>query len=102
LKFSTAFGDKFFKPKYFVLSVTSRFANACYDYHMRIFVLPKEGVNQTFSVLQRAMDILSDYGFKSARVGGYINESAVVLIDPTEAPKAVRLLTRAGLRATSD
>ena len=54
----------------FVLSGTSRFAKPCYDHHMRIFVLPKEGVNQTFSVLQRAMDILSDYGFKSARVGG--------------------------------
>ena len=69
---------------------------------MRIVVLPKEGVNQTFSVLQRAMNILSDYGFKSARIGGYINESAVVLIDPAEAPRAVRLLTHAGLRETSD
>jgi hypothetical protein len=48
------------------------------------------------------MNILSDYGFKSARIGGYINESAVVLIDPAEAPRAVRLLTHAGLRATSD
>jgi hypothetical protein len=85
-----------------VLSVTARFANSCYRRDMRIFVLPKEGVNQTFSVLQQAINILSEYGFKSARVGGYLNESAVVLIDPTEAPKAVQQLTRAGLRVTSD
>jgi hypothetical protein len=69
---------------------------------MRIFVLPKEGVNQTFSVLERAMNILSERGFKSARPGGYINQSAVLLIDPTDAPNAVLVLTSAGLRATSD
>jgi len=69
---------------------------------VRIFVLPPEGVNPTFNVLQRAFDILRDTGIDSARLGGFINESGVVVIDPTDAERAVRVLTRAGLRATTD
>jgi hypothetical protein len=69
---------------------------------MRIFVLPAEGVNPTFNVLQRAFFILRTCGIKSARIGGFINQSGVMLIDPAEAPEAVQVLTRAGLRATTD
>jgi hypothetical protein len=86
----------------FVLSVTFRFANSCYDHQVRIFVHLPDGINPTFSVLERAYDILLKTGIRSARLGGFINESGVVLIDPAEAPKAVQVLTRAGLRAVTD
>jgi hypothetical protein len=69
---------------------------------VRIFVHLPDGINPTFNVLERAFDILCKTGIGSARLGGFINESGVVLVDPADAPKAVEALTQAGLRALTD
>jgi hypothetical protein len=69
---------------------------------MRIFVHLPDGTNPTFNVVEQAFDILRRTGIQSARLGGFINEGGVVLVDPAEAPKAVQALTRAGLRAATD
>jgi hypothetical protein len=69
---------------------------------MRIFVKPPEDGARITNVAQEALEALRSAGIASARIGGYINESGVVLVDPPDARKAVQVLTNAGLRAVSD
>jgi hypothetical protein len=69
---------------------------------MRIFVNLPEGNDAAFDVVQRAFAILRKSGVYSARVGGFVNHRGVVLVDLSDKPRALLVLTRAGLQAVSD
>ena len=69
---------------------------------MRIFVNQPEGNNGAFDTVQRAFDILRNSGIYSARVGGFVNNQGVVLVDFSDKPRALLVLTRAGLQAVAD
>jgi hypothetical protein len=69
---------------------------------MRIFVNQPEGNNAAFDIVQRAFDILHNSGVYSARVGGFVNDRGVVLVDLSDTPRALLVLTRAGLQAVAD
>jgi hypothetical protein len=69
---------------------------------VRIFVQPADGGIPPFDFLQRAYDLLRDARIPSARIGGFIDSQGVVLVDLLDKPKALLVLTRAGLRAVAD
>jgi hypothetical protein len=69
---------------------------------VRIFVNQPEGNNVAVDVVQRAFAILRHSGVDSARVGGFINNQGVVFVDFSDKPRALVVLTRAGLQAAAD
>jgi hypothetical protein len=69
---------------------------------MRIFVNLPSGNEGAFDIVQRAFDILRHSGISSARVGGFVNNQGVVLVDFSDKPRALMVLTRAGLQAVAD
>jgi hypothetical protein len=66
---------------------------------MRIFVQPRNG-ERFDRVVRRAVEILHGEDIRSAQIGGSVNDRAIVLIDPEDAPEALATLKRAGLRVT--
>ena len=72
------------------------------NWGMRIFVNLPDGNNAAFDIVQRAFDILQNSGIYSARLGGLINNQGVVLVDFSDKPRALLVLTRAGLQAVAD
>jgi hypothetical protein len=69
---------------------------------MRIFVQPPEIGGSLNNVAQQAHNILRKAGIASTRLGGIINDQGVVLVDSADVPGALKVLTRAGLRAVAD
>ena len=66
---------------------------------MRIFVQPPEIGGSLNNLVQEAQDILRKVGITSSRVGGFINDQGVILVELADVPAAVKALTQAGLRA---
>jgi hypothetical protein len=67
---------------------------------MRIFVKPSDSSDLTANVAQEAFHALRRSGIVSARIGGFINDHGVVLVDSREVAFALTMLTRAGFIAT--
>ena len=69
---------------------------------MRIFVHPPNPDDTADGLALRACELLRHSLILSARVGGIINERAVVLVAPPDAQHAIAILNRAGLRAFAE
>ena len=69
---------------------------------MRIFVNQPEENDGAYDIVQRAFDILRNSGISSVRIGGFVNGQGVVLVDLSDKPRALLVLTRAGLQAVAD
>ena len=69
---------------------------------MRIFVQPPEMGDSPDGLVLRACDVLREKRVYSARPGGIINGSGVVLINPLELADALAALNQAGIPASSD
>jgi hypothetical protein len=67
---------------------------------MRIFIQASE--KDDSEIAKRAFEILCYAGIVSARIGGVVDNQAVVLVDLPDTPKALQVLTRAGLQAVTD
>jgi len=74
------------------------FSRGC---QLRIFVQPKIGGSFN-NIVQEAHDILRQEGITSSRLGGFINDQGVVLVELADGPAALKALTRAGLIAVAD
>jgi hypothetical protein len=68
---------------------------------MRIFISPPSGdlLERADEFVRHAFTILHSSRILSARVGGTINDRAVVLVDATEVSDALATLVSAWLRA---
>jgi hypothetical protein len=69
---------------------------------MRIFVKPSEDRTSTDNIVQEAFEALRRGGIASARLGGFINDQGVVLVDTADRAFALRMLNRAGFTAIAD
>ena len=69
---------------------------------MRIFAQPPEIGGSLNNIVQEAHEILRKVGITSSRVGGFINDQGVILVELADVPAALKALTRAGLRAVAD
>jgi hypothetical protein len=69
---------------------------------MRIFVQPSQIGGALNNIVQEAYDILRKAGIGSSRVGGFINDQGVVLVEPADVPAALTALAEGGLRAVAD
>jgi hypothetical protein len=69
---------------------------------MRIFVKLPESEASIANVAQEAFDALRSAGIVSARIGGFINDHGVVLIDNVDREFALTMLARAGFTAVAD
>jgi hypothetical protein len=69
---------------------------------MRIFVQPSEIGGSLKNIVQEAYEILRKAEIASSRVGGFIDEQGVVLVELADVPAALKALTRGGLRAVAD
>jgi hypothetical protein len=69
---------------------------------MRIFAQPPEIGGSLNNIVQEAHEILRKVGITSSRVGGFINDQGVILVELADVPAALKALMRAGLRAVAD
>jgi L-lysine 2,3-aminomutase len=69
---------------------------------MRIFVKPSEESASITNLAQEALDALRSAGIASARIGGFINNQGVVLVDVADHAFALTMLARAGFTAVAD
>jgi hypothetical protein len=69
---------------------------------MRIFVKPSKNEASTDNIVQEAFDALRRAGIASARLGGFINDQGVVLVDGADRAFALTMLNRAGFTAIAD
>jgi hypothetical protein len=76
--------------------------NLCYQEHVRIFVKPPESAASNSNVAQEAFDALRNAGIVSARIGGFIDNQGVVLVDGADVAFAMTMLERAGFKAIAD
>jgi hypothetical protein len=68
---------------------------------MRIVKLP-DSSGPIANVTQEAFDALRSAGITSARIGGFVNDHGVVLVDSIDIAFALTMLTRAGFTAVAD
>jgi hypothetical protein len=66
---------------------------------MRIFIQPPKPDASPDGLAVRACELLRHSLILSARIGGIINDHAVVLVAPYDAQLAVAVLKRAGMEA---
>ena len=66
---------------------------------MRIFIEPPNPNAPPDNLAMRACEILRQSLISSARVGGIIDNRAVVLVAPHDAEQAVAVLKKAGIEA---
>jgi hypothetical protein len=69
---------------------------------MRIFVKPPDNGDSFTNLALEAFDALRSAGITSARVGGFIDNQGIVLIDGADCAFALIMLARAGFAAVAD
>ncbi len=69
---------------------------------MRIFLLPPDSGSASEKLVLRACEVLRHSMILSARVGGIVNQQAVVLVSESDGPQAVAILKRSGIESVTD
>ena len=74
----------------------------CYEEHMRIFVKSLDSADSSTNLVQEAFHALRSSGIVSAKIGGFVNDQGVVLVDSADVAFALTTLARAGFTAVAD